>query len=59
MSTLWTVQDVAKYLGVPVKTIYEWRRTEYGPPGKRLGKHLRFKPEDVVAWFESLDSKIS
>lgn len=51
---LWTVEDVAEYLGVPVKTLYEWRTKGYGPAGRRVGKYVRYKPEDVIAWFESL-----
>lgn len=54
MSRLWTVHDVADFLGIPVKTLYEWRGKHYGPKGKRVGKHVRYKPEDVMAWFESL-----
>jgi predicted DNA-binding transcriptional regulator AlpA len=49
----WTVDDVANYLRMPVKTIYKWRLTGDGPVGARLGKHLRYDPADVVAWFES------
>lgn len=55
MSRLWTIHDVAEYLGVPVKTIYDWRSKEYGPKGKRVGKYVRYKAEDVIAWFESLE----
>ncbi|RBM21724.1 excisionase [Prauserella sp. PE36] len=55
MSRLWTVEDVAEYLGVPVKTLYDWRTKGYGPEGKRVGKYVRYKPDDVIAWFESLD----
>jgi predicted site-specific integrase-resolvase len=57
MPRLWTTEDVAEYLGVPIKTLYQWRCVGYGPAGKRVGKHLRYKPEDVVSWFENLDSK--
>ncbi|WP_235609163.1 helix-turn-helix domain-containing protein, partial [Frankia casuarinae] len=28
---LWTVHDLARYLGVPVNTIYKWRTTGDGP----------------------------
>jgi len=49
----WTVDDVATYLGVSVKTIYKWRLTGDGPVGARIGKHLRYDPADVAAWFES------
>jgi len=52
---LWTVEDVAEYLGVPVSTIYDWRTKDYGPQGKRVGKYVRYRPHDVIYWFESLD----
>lgn len=51
---LWGVEDVADYLGVPVKTLYRWRNQGYGPQGRRIGKHLRYKPDDVVAWVDRL-----
>jgi len=51
---LWTVEDVAEYLGIPVKTLYRWRTTGYGPAARRVGKYLRYKPEEVVAWFDAL-----
>jgi excisionase family DNA binding protein len=52
---LWTVDDVAEYLGIPVKTLYDWRTRGYGPSGKRVGKYLRYKAQDVIAWFDALD----
>jgi predicted DNA-binding transcriptional regulator AlpA len=52
---LWTVEDVSEYLGVPVKTLYQWRYLRYGPAAKRVGRYIRYRPSDVVAWFESLD----
>ena len=54
---LWSVDDVSEYLGVPVKTIYQWRTRGAGPHGRRVGRHLRYRPSDVVGWFESLDQK--
>ncbi|SNR79850.1 transcriptional regulator, AlpA family [Haloechinothrix alba] len=56
MGKLWTVEDVAEYLGIPVNTLYDWRTRNYGPPARRVGKYLRYRAEDVVAWFESLDT---
>jgi excisionase family DNA binding protein len=50
---LWSPQDVAEYLGVPVQTIYQWRSRGYGPPGFRVGKHVRFRPADVEAWVDA------
>jgi predicted DNA-binding transcriptional regulator AlpA len=54
---LWTVADVAKFLGVPVKTVYEWRSYGYGPIGKRVGKYVRYRRDDVIAWFDSIETK--
>ncbi|MFI0471000.1 helix-turn-helix transcriptional regulator [Saccharopolyspora sp. 5N102] len=53
MSKLWGIDDVATYLGVPRRTLYEWRSKGYGPTGRRVGKYVRYKPEDVESWFES------
>ncbi|ADP79352.1 helix-turn-helix transcriptional regulator [Pseudofrankia inefficax] len=47
---LWTVGDLAEYLGVPVNTIYKWRTTGEGPTGLRIGRHVRYRREDVTAW---------
>ncbi|MGC5333034.1 helix-turn-helix domain-containing protein [Micromonospora sp. DT62] len=49
---LWTVDDVADYLGVPVQTLYTWRKRRIGPPAGRVGRHLRYDPDAVRAWFE-------
>lgn len=47
---LWTVTEVAEFLRVPVATLYGWRHQRVGPPGIRIGKHLRYRPADVYAW---------
>lgn len=49
-----TPNDLADLLGVPVETVYQWRRKQTGPRGFRVGRHLRFDPEDVRVWVESL-----
>jgi excisionase family DNA binding protein len=40
---LWTIDEVAAYLNVPKGTLYRWWTMGYGPPGKRIGRHLRFR----------------
>lgn len=50
---LWSVEDVADYLQVPVETLYRWRKTRYGPRAARVGKYLRYEPADVRAWVRS------
>lgn len=34
---------------VPKETVYQWRKKHTGPPGFRIGKHLRYDPADVLA----------
>ncbi|MGJ7442206.1 helix-turn-helix transcriptional regulator [Aquipuribacter sp. MA13-6] len=47
---LWRIGDGATFLGVPVATLYQWRRLGTGPPAYRLGKHLRYRRLEVEAW---------
>ncbi len=47
---LWTVDDLSRFLGVPVNTIYKWRSAGGGPPAHRVGKYLRFAAHDVHQW---------
>lgn len=47
---LMTVQELAKYLGVPVGTLYQWRYRNEGPPGFRVGRHVRYRWRDVQDW---------
>lgn len=51
---LWTVEDVAEFLRVPVATLYDWRRHKRGPVARRVGKYLRYDPQEVREWFEKL-----
>ncbi|GAA3729582.1 helix-turn-helix domain-containing protein [Salinactinospora qingdaonensis] len=48
--SLWSVKDTAAFLGVPAKTLYQWRYLEVGPPSHRIGRHLRYDPAEVRAW---------
>ena len=45
-----SAQDLADYLGVPIATVYTWRHRRLGPPGFRVGKHLRYRRRDVEEW---------
>lgn len=48
-----TVAELADYLEVPVKTLYNWRYHRRGPPGFRVGRHLRYRRSDVHEWIQS------
>lgn len=47
---LWTIDDLARYLRLPVQTLYQWRRKRIGPPAKKCGRHLRYDPAAVRRW---------
>ncbi|MBX7159337.1 MAG: helix-turn-helix domain-containing protein [Acidimicrobiia bacterium] len=49
---LLSVQDVADWLGKPVGTLYQWRHTNRGPRGIKVGGHVRYRRSDVEAWLE-------
>jgi len=50
---LWSAEDVSAFLGVPVESLYQWRKRKYGPPAARVGRYLRYDPADVRAWFRA------
>ena len=50
MEPLLTPEQVSHYLGVPLKTLYVWRTRGGGPPAIRIGKHLRYRPDDFDIW---------
>ena len=45
-------QQLADYLGVPIRTVYVWNSTGTGPRRVRVGKHVRYRPVDVAAWLD-------
>jgi excisionase family DNA binding protein len=56
---LLSVQELADFLQITVKTIYEWHHRGIGPTPFRVGGRLRFDPADVARWLESLRSTSS
>ncbi len=54
---LWSPEDVARYFDVPVSTIYGWRHKGVGPPGIRVGRHVRYRPTDVDEWLRRQESE--
>jgi predicted DNA-binding transcriptional regulator AlpA len=45
-----TPDDIAEMFEVPLETVYQWRKKRTGPPGFRIGKHLRYDPADIRAY---------
>ncbi|WP_171116591.1 helix-turn-helix domain-containing protein [Streptomyces sp. Z423-1] len=48
-----TPAEVAVYLGVPVKTLYQWKYRGIGPNVHKVGRHLRYRWSEVDAWVNS------
>ena len=47
-----TPQEVAAYLNVPVKTVYQWRWKHAGPRSSKVGVHIRYRWADVEKWLD-------
>jgi excisionase family DNA binding protein len=54
---LLTISEVSDYLQVPVQTLYHWRYRGTGPKGVRVGRHVRYRQDDVDAWLDSLEPR--
>jgi excisionase family DNA binding protein len=50
---LLTLDELCALLKIPKATAYKQRATGTGPPGYRIGKHLRIKRSDVLSWLET------
>jgi excisionase family DNA binding protein len=44
--------DLAALLRVPIRTIYRWRWQRVGPRGYRVGRHVRYRRDDLEYWLE-------
>lgn len=47
-----TSQQLAEYLGVPVRTLDQWAYKGTGPTYRRVGKHRRYRWADVEKWLD-------
>lgn len=47
-----TVEDLATYAGVPVKTVYEWNYKRTGPRVLKVGRHIRYRWADIEKWLD-------
>jgi len=44
--------ELASYLGVPRATVYRWRSRREGPCGIRVGRHVRYRLEEIERWLD-------
>lgn len=47
---LWTLEQTAEFLAIPVATLYKLNHKRTGPRFFRVGRHCRYDPRDVQAW---------
>jgi excisionase family DNA binding protein len=52
-----TPEQLAARLTVPKATLYQWRHKGDGPRSCRIGRHLRYRLDDVEAWERSLEER--
>lgn len=51
---LWDAAETARFLRVPVSTLYYWSyRGVGGPTVIRVGRRLRYDPYEVRRWLET------
>jgi excisionase family DNA binding protein len=54
---LLTIDQLSTFLQVSVQTIYRWRTTGTGPPGMKVGRHVRYRRADVDKWLTTLAAR--
>ena len=42
--------ELADYVGVPVRTVYQWNHSGTGPAPIKIGRHVRYRATDVESW---------
>lgn len=47
-----SAKQLAEYIGVSVKTVYDWNYKEIGPPRYKVRGVLKYKRHEVDAWLE-------
>lgn len=47
------IEELAKYLHLSVRGIYEWRQGRVGPPAFKVGRRLLWDRDEVDAWIRS------
>lgn len=57
LERLLSIEELSDYLGVPVRTLYDWRIDRRGPKALHAGRVLRYPDSAVRAWIqENLDA---
>lgn len=52
LSVLMVPAQVSAYLGIPTGTLANWRYQGRGPAFVRVGRHVRYRSEDISEWID-------
>ncbi|MBT4187449.1 MAG: helix-turn-helix domain-containing protein [Gemmatimonadales bacterium] len=47
-----STNDLAEWLQVPPATVSRWRYQDTGPVGYRVGRHIRYRRDDIETWLQ-------
>lgn len=50
--------ELAAFLGIPLRTVYRWRSRGEGPRGYRIGRHVRYRLDDIERWLDDRSDEI-
>ncbi|MCM2428853.1 MULTISPECIES: helix-turn-helix transcriptional regulator [unclassified Streptomyces] len=48
-----TPEELSAYLGVPLATLYAWNHRRVGPKATKVGRHLRYRWQEVEVWLDA------
>ena len=48
----WSLNETAEYLGIPESTLHQLNYKGTGPRSYKIGRHRKYRPDDVMAWCE-------
>lgn len=48
-----TSVEVATYLGIPERTLEQWRWKHKGPRWSKVGRYVRYRWADVEKWLDT------
>jgi len=57
MDDVLTPDEVADILKIPKSTLYSWRHHRSGPKAVRVGRHLRYRRQDLEAYLDGLEER--
>jgi predicted DNA-binding transcriptional regulator AlpA len=52
LSAIVTEKEAARFLSMSFRTLQSWRSERKGPPYLKLGRSIRYRMSDLLAWTE-------